>query len=132
MEVGSATNPTVTATSGAGDLRKTQLDYSAFLRLLVAQMKNQDPTEPVDSTQYLAQLASFSAVEQSIKTNSKLDSILATLSLGQADALIGRTVTSADGSVTGKVEALRIEADGTYAVLEGGRRLALGQGVTVS
>ena len=35
------------------------LDYSAFLRLLIAEMKNQDPTKPMDSAQYVAQLASF-------------------------------------------------------------------------
>ena len=45
------------------------MDYNAFLKLLIAQMKNQDPTEPMTSTQYMAQFATFSQVEQSIKTN---------------------------------------------------------------
>src|SRR5581483_10586188 len=38
------------------------LDYDAFLRLLIAQMKNQDPTKPTDPSQFVAQLASFSSV----------------------------------------------------------------------
>jgi flagellar hook assembly protein FlgD len=44
------------------------VDYGAFLQLLVAQLKNQDPSKPMDSTQYMAQLASFSQVEQTIYT----------------------------------------------------------------
>ena len=52
------------------------VDYQAFLRLLVAEMKNQDPTSPMESTDYVAQLATFSQVEQSVQANAKLDQIL--------------------------------------------------------
>ena len=41
--------------------RPDSLDYNAFLQLLIAQMKNQDPTKPTDPAQFIAQLASFSA-----------------------------------------------------------------------
>ena len=64
-------------------------------------MKNQDPTSPMDSTQYVAQLAAFSQVEQSVQINSKLDQMLQSSALAQADSLIGRTITSADGKITG-------------------------------
>ncbi len=57
------------------------LNYESFLKLLVAQMKNQDPTQPMDATQQIAQLATFSQVEQTIKTNSNLESLLASKSL---------------------------------------------------
>ena len=67
------------------------LDYNAFLQLLIAQMKNQDPTKPTDPSQFIAQLASFSSVEQAIKTNSKLDTMMTSLALSQAEGLIGRT-----------------------------------------
>ena len=50
-----ATSP-ATYANNAEQASKTQVDYQSFLKLLVAQMKNQDPTNPMDSTQYMAQL----------------------------------------------------------------------------
>jgi len=111
---------------------KKLLDYNAFLTLLMAQIKYQDPTDPRDPTEQIAQLASFSAVEQGVKTNAKLDSLLAAFSLSQADAVIGRTVTSADGDVTGKVKSVRITDSGAVAVLENGKEVTLGAGVQIS
>ncbi len=115
------------AASGTGTL-----DYSAFLKLLIAQMKNQDPTEPMDTAQYMGQLASFSQVEQSVSTNAKLDSLLTASSLQVADAAIGRTLTSADGTVSGQVASVRIGSDGVVATLADGREVPLGAGVRIA
>lgn len=117
---------TTTTTSSA-----SSLDYNAFLRLLIAQLKNQDPTEPMDSTQFVAQLATFSQVEQSVTTNSKLDSLLTAQSLTMADAFIGRTVTSADGSASGVVTSVKITSAGPIATLANGDTLTLGSGVSI-
>jgi flagellar basal-body rod modification protein FlgD len=111
---------------------KTQVDYQSFLKLLVAQMKNQDPTNPMDSTQYMAQLAAFSQVEQSVQMNTKLDQMLQSSALAQADALIGRTIASADGKTSGKVAEVRLISNGIVAVLEGGKEITVGPGVTIS
>jgi flagellar basal-body rod modification protein FlgD len=110
---------------------KTAVDYQSFLKLLIAQMKNQDPTQPMDSTQYVAQLATFSQVEQSVQMNTKLDSILQSSALSQADALIGHSITSADGSTTGTVAEVRLSSTGLIAVLDDGTEMAVGPGVTV-
>ncbi len=111
---------------------KTQVDYQSFLKLLIAQMKNQDPTNPMDSTQYMAQLASFSQVEQSVQINQKLDQMLQSSTLDQAAAIIGRTLTSADGATTGKVAEVRLVSDGIVAVLQNGAKITVGPGVTIS
>lgn len=111
---------------------KTQVDYQSFLKLLVAQMKNQDPTNPMDSTQYMAQLASFSQVEQSVQMNQKLDQMLQSSTLEQAASIIGRTVTSADGATTGKVTEVKLISNGIVAVLEGGKEITMGAGVKIS
>ena len=50
-------------------------DEQTFLQLLVTQLKNQDPTNPVDGTQFVAQLAQFSQLEQMINANTKLQQI---------------------------------------------------------
>jgi flagellar basal-body rod modification protein FlgD len=52
------------------------VDYNTFLQLLIAQAKNQDPTNPTDPSQYIQQFATLSQVEQAVRTNSKLDEIL--------------------------------------------------------
>ena len=108
------------------------VDYQAFLKLLVAEMKNQDPTEPMDATQQISQLAQFSSVEQAVQTNTKLDQLLASSSLSQADGIIGRTVTSADGTVKGVVESGRIYSDGMIATLVGGAPLPITAGIVIS
>ena len=110
---------------------KTDVDYQSFLRLLVAQMKNQDPTKPMDSTQYVAQLATFSQVEQSVQMNAKLDQMLQASALSQAGALIGREITSADGKTSGTIAEVRMITGGLVAVLEGGGEIVIGPGVVI-
>lgn len=108
------------------------VDYDSFLKLLIAQMKNQDPTNPTDATQYVSQLASFSSVEQQVKTNAKLDSLLNTSALSQAGVLIGRTLTANDGATSGIVKTIGVEAGVPYAVLENGTQVALSSNLTLS
>ncbi len=108
------------------------LNYDAFLKLLVAEMKNQDPTEPMDSTEYMAQLASFSSVEQEIKANAKLDQVVASLAMMQAPGVIGKTITSSDGTLSGKAVSVQFFSDKVEATLDNGSKVVLGPGVRVS
>jgi flagellar basal-body rod modification protein FlgD len=117
----SSTDPTATPT----------LDYNAFLQLLLAQMQNQDPLNPTDSTEYVSQLASFSNVEQGMKTNTKLDQLLTVSNLSQASTLVGHTLTSADGSTSGIVESVRVDSTGATAIFTDGNQLPIDAGVTV-
>lgn len=129
MDVSTVTQSTPKQTAAGSP---QAVDYKSFLKLLVAEMKNQDPTSPMESTEYVAQLASFSQVEQSVQTNQKLDQILQASSLSQAGDLIGRHITSPDGSVSGTVAEVRLFSDGAMAVLENGEQVIVGPGVTVS
>lgn len=107
-------------------------DYDAFLQLLVTQLKNQDPTAPVEGTEYMSQLATFSQVEQAMQTNTKLDTLLSSSAMDNGTNMIGRHVTSADGSKSGEVASVRLTADGPVATLANGTTLKVGPGVTVS
>ncbi|EAU41138.1 flagellar basal-body rod modification protein D [Fulvimarina pelagi HTCC2506] len=109
-----------------------EMDYDAFLQLLVAQMKNQDPLNPAESTEYIAQFATFANVEQSIQTNTRLESMMTVSALTQADALIGRTLTSLDGATRGTVTSIRAVDGGIQATIEGGETIMLGDGVSVA
>ena len=112
--------------------RTTTADYKTFLRLLIAEMQNQDPTQPMDSTEYIAQLANFSNVEQGVQMNAKLDQLLKYSELTQASNLIGKTVTSLDGLSSGVVEEVRLTDVGIVATLDDGSRMIVDANVTIS
>ncbi len=121
MEVNGSNTVTAAAQSPAPRApAPTTVDYEAFLQLLVTQMKNQDPTNPTDSAEYLSQLASFSSVEQQLQSNAKLDSLLSTMAFGQGAGLIGRSVTSVDGQTTGTVVSVSQVAGQTTVNLDAG------------
>lgn len=80
-----AANP-LTALNGASSAQTTKpsgsaglADENTFLKLLVAQLKNQDPQNPADGTQFVTQLAQFSGLEQQLGMKTDLDQILAVL-----------------------------------------------------
>jgi flagellar basal-body rod modification protein FlgD len=137
MTVASTTNATnSTATSYSTKTKETNsenlVDYDAFLKIFMAELKNQDPTNPPDSSAFVAQLANFSIVEQSTKANAKLDTLMMLSTLSQADNLIGHTITSADGTTSGVVASLRATSSGAVAVLQSGKEVTLGEGVKIS
>ena len=119
MDISSTTTAT-TATTGGGNAAASRLtsDMTMFLKLLTTQMQNQDPLNPMDTSEYTQQLVQFSQVEQSIAQNRNLEAILARLD-GQemigAAALVGSTGTfdSATAGLTeGGSASWRYAADG--------------------
>ncbi|MBV8553619.1 MAG: hypothetical protein JOY54_20160 [Acidobacteriaceae bacterium] len=72
-------------------------NQSTFLQLLVAQLKNQDPTQPVDGTTFVTQLAEFSDVEQNLAMRQDLDAISRKYD-GTSSLTSGSTATQSGGS----------------------------------
>ncbi len=97
------TAPTSSAAStAAADQSALSGNYTMFLNLLTTQLQNQDPTNPMDASQFTQQLVQYSQVEQQIKTNTTLGSISSSLAVANATQMlsyVGQTVT-ADGSTT--------------------------------
>lgn len=130
--VNSATSAASATTSASTkDAKAATLDYSSFLKLLIAQMKSQDPTDPMDASQQLSQLATFSQVEQSIKTNSNLEKLMALNSLASASSYIGQTITSFDGTVSGVIQSVKITSSGMTATTTEGNEIVIETGVTI-
>ena len=70
-----ATSAPTSNTTSSGSVTQG-VDQDTFLKLLVAQLKNQDPLEPQDGTQFVAQLAQFSSLDQLISINKTLGTAL--------------------------------------------------------
>lgn len=85
------------------------LDKDAFLQLLVAQMKYQDPLEPTSNTEYISQFATFSSLEQ-------MQNMSATLELSRASTLVGETVLMKVTDSTGRTTQVQGNVD--YVVYE--------------
>ncbi|CEJ87400.1 MAG: flagellar hook assembly protein FlgD [Hyphomicrobium denitrificans] len=125
-------NTSGTSNADANDKTKNStLNYNDFLKLMVAQLRNQDPLNPTDSTEYMSQIAQFSSVEQGINTNAKLDQLLVNSNISQASTMIGLSLTSADGSVSGIVTSVRIDSTGSTAILNNGKEVPITQGVVL-
>ncbi len=97
----SGTDSTTTKT-GDDALASLSGDYTNFLTLLTAQLKNQDPLSPMDATQFTQQLVQFSAVEQQINGNKKLDQLIGLQSTANAYGavgFVGTTIAADSGDV---------------------------------
>lgn len=119
-------NPGVVTDNPLDASSSAAADFESFLTLLTAQLRNQDPLSPLDSTEFIAQLASFSSVEQQISTNDRLDKLLDQGVNGDVAAFaswIGRKVSTVDGRfrATGEEVSFRIAdvpaADRAFAVV---------------
>lgn len=89
---------TATASNSAGSLGETD-----FLNLMMDQLKNQDPLNPADPTQYMSELASFSTLEQEMQISSSTTESAADESANAALNLVGKTVSYTDN--TGATES---------------------------
>ena len=97
------------SSSGQGTLLPTgtnALGQDAFLKLLITQIQMQDPFEPMGSQEFVAQLATFSSLEQLETANVQLAILQQAEACSQAIALVGRSIATADGAVSGVVEAV--------------------------
>ena len=107
-----------------------------FLKLLVAQMKYQDPANPASSSEFMAQTATFTQVEKLEEIAAQNASMLALQRSSSAGALVGRTVSYTDdagATRTGLVTAVRLGTSTTEATaVVGGVAVAMGRITEVS
>lgn len=97
--------------SATGRSTLTQAD---FIKLFLTQLNFQDPMEPVDNREFLAQIAQFSSLEQARQTGDKINDLVTLNSTSQSVSLLGKFVEVNNGFEinTGTVSAIRFAADG--------------------
>lgn len=113
-----------------GQATKSSLGKEDFLKLLVTQLKYQDPLKPMEDKEFIAQTAQFSALEE-------MQNLYHVGELQQATGLIGRhvkaevyTTPGLPEIVYGKVNGIRTSSGQTYLVLDGGREVKVGEVVS--
>ena len=84
-----STNSSIKKSDGLGE--------SDFLNLLITQLKNQNPLDPMKDTDFIAQLANFSNLQQMTNVNTNVSSLLQQQNIANATAMIGKQVTTSDG-----------------------------------
>lgn len=127
MQVNTATQSNA-QTSGTVRETSSSLDKDAFLRLLVEQLKNQDPMNPQDSSAFMAQMAQFTMVEQLTNLNEEIVSLnegmgrlIISQEMAEASGLLGRQVgvQTEDGLVSGLVEKVVMDEEGIKIFVNG-------------
>lgn len=123
---------TSSITAAASDI---QMDY---MKLLVTQLQNQNPLEPLDNNEMASQLAQFSQLQQLETLNSSFVQILAAAERSYANSLIGkdvsfigRTETGEAGIVNGVVEQVYNDVDGEILLVVGTYTLGLEEIISV-
>ena len=125
-----------TANSGMIASQNTMqaLDKDAFLKLLVTQLRYQDPMNPMEDKEFISQLAQFSSLEQMQSLNTGFEGLSKSSIASQAFALIGKTIEYADpnyeGPRTGRVDKVTIEY-GSPILNIGSEKVLLANVVTV-
>ncbi|KUI97014.1 flagellar hook assembly protein FlgD [Vibrio sp. MEBiC08052] len=121
------------ATDQVNSFDNTTLSQEDFIRLFMAQLNFQDPLEPVDNAQFMAQMAQFTSVEQTRLMNEKMDSLLTLGSVEQATGLLGQhvEVTGIGGNSIGTVKAIEYTAQGARLTVDTGNEQFL-KGVSIA
>jgi flagellar basal-body rod modification protein FlgD len=100
----------------------TSDDKDLFLQLLVAQMRYQDPSNPTDSSEFLAQTAQFTALEKMQAVADQTQQLVAVQTAFGAGGMVGQTVSYADAAgatLTGVVSGVRFDATGPILTVDG-------------
>jgi flagellar basal-body rod modification protein FlgD len=109
------------------------LGQADFLKLVVAQMTSQDPLNPKKDTDFIAQMAQFSSLEQAKNMQSDIADLRDGQEISQADGLLGQSVdilVNKDKTAHGMVSAVQIEA-GKPKIVVGGQKYDLGQIIAI-
>lgn len=110
--------------------RRDTLDKNAFLQILASQLSNQDPLNAKDNSEYMAQMAQFTALEQTQNLNVSIEKLLTSQRVTEGSSLIGKSVgfkLSNDSYIKDIVKGVRVEGNSVYLLCESGNYYGIEQ-----
>jgi len=127
-------------TSGSGGtstVSKKNFDLKAedFIKMMITQLQNQDPMQPADNNQLLAQMSQIGQLQSATSLQTSLQGLVQQNQIGAAAGLIGKTVQGLDDNddpVTGTVTSVSVSKDSVDLELDDGTKLALGKVTSIA
>ena len=122
-----------TASATGAAIKNSKVNTDQFLRLLVTQLQNQDPLNPLSNEDFLTQLAQFQSLEETMETAANTKNLLLSQQLAAASALIGKDVLAGQGvdQIQGRVDKV-IVSGGQVKLVVGGIAVDLSEITQVS
>lgn len=120
MEVSGVNNKSSSVVQPKGNI----IDKNAFLKILTVELSNQDPLNATDNTQYVSQMAQFTALEQTQNLNSSVERLLLSEKMTQGTLLIGQNVEiqlDKENSIKDVARAVRVENNSVYIITDSGK-----------
>lgn len=119
----STSAPAASLAPGAERVVKKSLGQSDFLKLIAVQFASQDPMKPMEDTSFIAQMANFSALENSTQLSQSFAKFTQEQNFTSAQNMLGRSVTlkdpDSDTEVTGVVSSVRYDGTNTQITVNG-------------
>jgi flagellar basal-body rod modification protein FlgD len=106
--------------NSTNSLNNSTINQEDFIKLFLSELNYQDPLEPVDNKEFLAQMAQFANIEQTRQTSENIQNLVLLNSTEQSVGLLGRNVQAAteSGVYAGKVMAVNFQSDGALLTIK--------------
>ncbi len=129
--------PTASGTQlpSTGTSSKLNLKTTDFINMMITQLQNQDPTQPVQNDQLLSQMSQIGQLESSTELQSSLKGLVLQNQITSASSLIGKSVNGMDANnatITGTVTSVSVRTDGVSLNLDSGSQLDLARVTSIA
>lgn len=124
-----------TSASNGARKKNFELKTEDFIKMMITQLQNQDPTEPAKNEQLLAQMSQIGQLQSATTLQESLKGMVTQNQIGAAAGLIGKSVEGLDANndpVDGLVTSVQVASDGVSLELDNGQRLALSRVTSIA
>ena len=122
--VAAVSNQTGQKASIGSALSRAQISSGDFMKILAAQLKNQDPLSPLSGSDFINQLVGLNTMEQTATLTDSLKQFQKVMQISFAGSFVGKVVSGVSTTgdkVVGKVDRVSIDKDGTFMIVDGNK-----------
>lgn len=126
---------TSTKAAPSASSNRSTLNANDFMKLMITQLQNQDPTDPAKSSELLSQVSQIGQLQSSTQLQSVLTGLVTQSQIGSAGNLIGKVVQGVDdqnNEIHGVVDSVRVSQNQIYLELHSGKEVQFGKVTTIA